>query len=111
MKDPSKPDPMPIDATMWLASCTKLLTVVAVMQCVEKGQLKLDDDVTPILPELKGIKILKGFEQGPDGSDIPILVENTKTITLRHLLTHTSGFSYDVFSKFNIPTVPRNEEH
>lgn len=81
------------------------------MQCVEKGLLKLDEDVTPILPELKGIKILKGFEEGPDGKDKPILVENTKTITLRHLLTHTSGLSYDVFSKIRIPTAPGNEEN
>jgi CubicO group peptidase (beta-lactamase class C family) len=90
---------MPIDATMWLASCTKLLTVVAAMQCVERGQLELDGDVTPILSELKGIKILRGFEKGPDGKDRPILIENTETITLRHLLTHTSGLGYDFFSK------------
>lgn len=98
LKDPSKPDPMQIDATMWLASCTKLVTIVAAMQCVERGQLKLDEEVTDILPELKGIKILKGFEVGPDGKDSPILVENTKPITLRHLLTHTSGLGYDVFN-------------
>jgi CubicO group peptidase (beta-lactamase class C family) len=74
---------MPIDATMWLASCTKLIGTIAAMQCVERGQLKLDEDVTTILPELKGIQILKGFEKGPDGEDKPILVPNTKTITLR----------------------------
>jgi CubicO group peptidase (beta-lactamase class C family) len=55
---------MPIDATMWLASCTKLIGTIAAMQCVERGQLKLDEDVTTILPELKGIQILKGFEKG-----------------------------------------------
>jgi CubicO group peptidase (beta-lactamase class C family) len=74
---------MPIDATMWLASCTKLIGTIAAMQCVERGQLKLDEDVATILPELKGIQILKGFEKGPDGADKPILVPNTKTITLR----------------------------
>ena len=52
-------------------------------QCVERGQLKLDEDVTTILPELKGIQILKGFEKGSDGADKPTLVPNTKTITLR----------------------------
>lgn len=65
---------------MWLASCTKLNTVVATMQCVERGQFDLDDDVTTILPELKGRQILKGFEEG---SGEPILVPNTKKITLR----------------------------
>ena len=71
---------MPIDATMWLASCTKIITVVAVMQCVEKGLLNLDVDVTTILPELKGRNILKGFENGK-----PVLVPSTKTITLRYV--------------------------
>lgn len=81
LKDPSKHDPLSIDATMWLASCTKLMTTVAAMQCVEKGQFGLDDDVTKLLPELKGRKILKGFEME---SGEPILVENNKVITLRY---------------------------
>ncbi|KAE8449565.1 hypothetical protein EG329_007895 [Mollisiaceae sp. DMI_Dod_QoI] len=97
LKD-GKPDPMPLDAVMWLASCTKLITSVAVMQCVEKGLLNLDDDVTPILPELKDIDVIVGFEKDSDGKDKPILKKNTKKITLRHLMTHTSGFSYDFFN-------------
>ncbi|TVY80866.1 Acyltransferase LovD [Lachnellula suecica] len=95
LKDPSKSDPMTIDSTMWLASCSKFPTSVAAMQCVERGSLKLDDDVTGILPELKGLKILKKFD---DGDEEPTMVENTKPITLRHLLTHSSGLSYDVFN-------------
>lgn len=83
LKNPSNPDPMSIDATMWLASCTKLVTTIAAMQCVERGQLNLDSDVSDILPELRDIQILKGFEKGWDGKDKPILVENTKPITLR----------------------------
>ncbi|KUJ17353.1 beta-lactamase class C and other penicillin binding protein [Mollisia scopiformis] len=97
LKD-GKPDPMPLDATMWLASCTKLITSVAVMQCVEKGLLKLDDDVSTILPELKDMDVLVDFETGPHGKDKPVLKKNTKTVTLRNLLTHTSGLSYDVFN-------------
>lgn len=50
------------------------------MQCVEKGLLNLDEDVTRVLPELKGREILKGFEEG---TQKPILVPNTKKITLR----------------------------
>ena len=80
MKDLSKPDPIALDSTMWLASCTKLLTTVAIMQLVEQGRLHLDADVTGDLPELRGIEILKGFEEG---TDEPILVENTKVITLK----------------------------
>jgi CubicO group peptidase (beta-lactamase class C family) len=74
---------MALDATMWLASCTKLMGTIAAMQCVERGQLKLDEDISTILPELGELQILKGFEEGPDGKDTPILVKNTKAITLR----------------------------
>ena len=56
------------------------MTTIAVMQCVEKGLLSLDMDVTSILPELKGREILKGFEER---TEKPILVPNTKKITLR----------------------------
>jgi CubicO group peptidase (beta-lactamase class C family) len=64
---------------MWLASCTKLATTTAVMQCVERGLLKLDDDVIEILPELKRLRILKGFNEE---SKKPIMADNTQTITL-----------------------------
>ncbi|CZR56749.1 related to transesterase [Phialocephala subalpina] len=100
LKD-GKPDPMPLDAVMWLASCTKLVTTVAVLQCVDKGLLSLDDDITTVLPELKDVQVLTGFEKGEKGEDKPVLKENTKTITLRNMITHTSGLSYDIFSKYN----------
>jgi hypothetical protein len=58
----------------------KFMTTIAAMQCVEKGLLSLDEDVTLVLPELKGREVLKGFEEG---SQKPILVPNTKKITLR----------------------------
>jgi CubicO group peptidase (beta-lactamase class C family) len=95
LKDPSKHDPLQLDATLWIASCTKLMTTVAVMQCVERGQLGLDDNVYTILPELKGLDILTRFDEK---TGQPILVKNHKDITLRHLLTHSSGLSYDVFN-------------
>lgn len=85
----AKDDPMPIDATMWLASCTKFMTTIAVMQCVERGLLKLDEDVTGILHELKGIKILTGFEAGKDGEDVPVLVESKEVMTLRYEISLT----------------------
>lgn len=46
----------------WIASCTKFVTTVAVMQCVERGQLRLDDDISTVLPEWKDPKILVGFD-------------------------------------------------
>ncbi|KAM0149973.1 hypothetical protein ACHAPG_009102 [Botrytis cinerea] len=92
LKDPSKP--MNLDSVMWFASCTKLFTTIAALQCVERELLDLDGDITEILPEFKGVQILTGFDEE---SGKPVLIDNHKTITLRHLLTHSSGLSYDVF--------------
>lgn len=50
------------------------------MQCVEKGLVTLDEDITNILTELKDSNILKGFEEG---TEKPILVKNTTKMTLR----------------------------
>lgn len=55
------------------------MTSIAVMQCVEKGLLALDDDVSNVLHEFKGIDILTGFDEGGE----PILVKAKKKVTLR----------------------------
>lgn len=82
LKDGPRSEPLPQDATLWLASCSKLMTAIAAVQCVKRGQFTLDEDVTRLLPELKDIDILKGFE---DGTEKPILVKATKKITLRSI--------------------------
>ncbi|KFX90972.1 hypothetical protein V490_06166 [Pseudogymnoascus sp. VKM F-3557] len=81
---------MDLNATFIMASCTKLMTTIAAMQCVERGLIKLDDDVSTILTELKDIKILTGFKD----KKVPLFVPAKNKITLRHLLTHTSGLAY-----------------
>lgn len=58
---------------------TKLFTTIAVMQLVEQGKWKLDDDMRLIVPSLR-MPILRGFDQ----DDKPILEENTRPITLRY---------------------------
>jgi len=73
---------------MWFASCTKLLTTVAAMQCVEKGLLNLDDDITEILPEFKDREILTGFDEE---TQKPILVKRRKKITLRSVFGCIKG--------------------
>ena len=60
------------------------MTAIAVLQCVERGLLKLDDDVTSILHELKDLQVLEGFEER---SGKPILTKRTNPITLRSVLT------------------------
>lgn len=74
-----------------LASCTKLVTAIAALQCVERGLLMLDDPVDVLLPGFADYRVLAGFAD--DGA--PILREPARRITLRHLLTHTSGLGYD----------------
>ncbi|PTU19699.1 hypothetical protein P175DRAFT_0483408 [Aspergillus ochraceoroseus IBT 24754] len=83
--------PMDFNSVFWLASCTKLLTGIASMQLVEQGKLSLDDaeQLHQIAPELRELKVLQKNESGGFS-----LVDQEKYITLRMLLTHTSGFSY-----------------
>lgn len=64
---------------MWIASCTKLMTSIAAMQCVERGQVGLSDDVAEILPELAALPVI----QGVDDKGELILKARENTITLR----------------------------
>jgi len=70
---------MDLNATFIFASCTKLMTSIAALQCVERGLISLDDDLSTVVTELKNISILKGFEK--DGT--AILTPAVTKITLR----------------------------
>ncbi|KAJ6084890.1 hypothetical protein N7499_004519 [Penicillium canescens] len=73
-----------------IASCTKLITTIAVLQCVEKGLLALDSDISNILTEFRNPKVLVRFDEDGD----PVLEDSKGVVTLRHLLTHSSGMAY-----------------
>lgn len=79
MKSPG--EKMDVDATFIMASCTKLMTSIAALQCVERGQIKLDDDVSTVLTELKDIQILTGFKKG---TKEPMFKLAKNKITLRY---------------------------
>ena len=81
---------MSIDTIFRIASMVKLLTTVAALQLVERGKLKLDEPAGDIDPTLASVKVLAGF----DAKGVPQLRAAQKPVTLRNLLTHTSGFSY-----------------
>jgi len=83
------------DSIFAIASMTKAIASTAAMQLVEQGKLQLDQPASKHLPELAQAQVLQGFE----ATGQPILRPPTKPITLRHLLTHTSGFAYDAWSR------------
>jgi CubicO group peptidase (beta-lactamase class C family) len=88
-------DPVDADTIFWIASCSKAITSVAALQLVERGLLDLDAPVGELLPVLAAPQVLTGF----DADDKPILKDATRPITLRHLLSHTSGLAYDFTSE------------
>lgn len=81
-----------------IASMTKAMASVAALQLVERGELKLEQPVGEVLPELGELQVLEGFD-----GDEPRLRPPAQPITLTHLLTHTSGLGY----WFNSPELIR----
>ncbi len=88
------PAPMGPDTVFWIASLTKAVTTAAALQLVEQGRADLDAPVGQWLPRLAQPKVLEGF----DAAGAPITRPARKPITLRRLLTHTSGLAYDFCS-------------
>ena len=83
------------DTVVWLASMTKAITSAAAMQQVERGRLDLDAPAKSVVPYLGEVGVLEGF----DAAGMPELREPCRDITLRHLLTHTAGFAYEIWSE------------
>ncbi|KAF2474095.1 beta-lactamase/transpeptidase-like protein [Lindgomyces ingoldianus] len=83
--------PLQLNSVMWIASCTKLMTSICAMQLVERGLLSLDGPIYDIIPELRDQPVLTGF----DDTGKPIEVPHKNPISLKLLLTHSSGLTYD----------------
>ena len=88
------PTPLTAETIFYIASCTKIITSVAALQLVESGAIGLDEPVGRYLDALAHPQVLVGFSA--DGT--PELKPARTRITLRHLLTHTSGLAYDFTS-------------
>jgi methyl acetate hydrolase len=93
-RDLSKDDPMTSDSVFWIASMTKAITAAAAMQLVEQGKLSLEAPIGKVLPDLASPQVLEGF----DARGEPKLRPAKNPITLRHLMTHTAGFAYDMWN-------------
>jgi methyl acetate hydrolase len=79
------------DAIFRIASMTKAITSVGVMILVEEGQLDLDDDVSKYLPQFKSPQVISRLDLSAGKYETR---PATRPITIRQLLTHTSGIGY-----------------
>ena len=76
-----------------IASQTKAITSTAIMMLWEEGKFRLDDPISKFIPEFKNPQVLSGFRY----ADTTFSTKpSSKEITIRHLLTHTSGLGYGV---------------
>lgn len=89
MLDREAGKPMPTDAMFRICSMTKPITSVAVMMLYEEGKFLLDDPISKYLPEFKNPKVLVKPASG-ETYTIPA----SREITIRDLLRHTSGLTY-----------------
>ena len=95
VRDPARGPAMTLDTVFRIHSMTKAITSVAAMQLVEEGRLALEAPVPDIGEKaLNDPQVLEGF----DAAGAPILRPARRPITLRHLLTHTAGFTYEVWN-------------
>jgi methyl acetate hydrolase len=82
-------DPITPDTMMRIASMTKMVTTVAALQLVERGELDLDAPVATYRPEFADLQVLEGFD-----GDTPRLRDPKTQATVRQLATHTTGLGY-----------------
>ena len=100
MRDIKEKSPLKKDDILRIYSMTKPITSVAALMLYEDGKLELDAPVAQYLPEFKDLKVLKGKKR------VPL----NQPMTVRHLLTHTAGFTYGFFSKTPVDKL-YNEDH
>lgn len=81
-----------VDHIHRIFSSTKLVTSCAVMLLIEEGRIALDDPIEAYIPELGGLQVLR-----PGATRIDDTEPAESSITIRHLMTHTSGLSYGIF--------------
>lgn len=90
MSDREAGKPMPTDAMFRICSMSKPITTVAAMMLYEEGKFLLEDPVSKYLPEFKDMKVLVKPAKGE-----PYTIPASKEITVRDLMRHTSGLTYN----------------
>lgn len=89
-RDVAQKLPMQPDTICRIYSMSKIITSVGVLCLLEDGRFRLDDAVTNYLPELRDLQVMTGGT-----ADAPTLEALKRAVTIKHLLTHTSGLAYD----------------
>ena len=94
--------PVGMDAVFRICSMTKPIATAAVMQLIERGKLRLDDPVSKYIPAFASVKV---YASG--GAAHPVLRAPDQPITIAHLLTHTAGLTYGIFSNSSVDSIYR----
>jgi CubicO group peptidase (beta-lactamase class C family) len=95
MADRDAKKPMRTDTIFRICSMTKPFTSVAVMMLYEEGRFLLNQPVSDFIPEFKNMKVLDPPWPQDKTSPPGALVDAKRPITIRHLVTHTAGLTYD----------------
>ncbi len=93
-REAGQSDPVTVDTLFRIMSMTKMPCTVAALQQVEQGNLNLDAPVADYCPEFAEIQVLTGFD-----GDTPVLRPPARQVTIKNLITHTSGLGYWFFNR------------
>src|SRR5882762_4189684 len=104
-RDVEKQLPMERDTICRMYSMSKTITCAATLVLLEEGKFNLDDPVTKYLPELKEMKVWTGGTQ-----EAPKVEPLKRPITIKHLLTHTSGLIYDFMGEDELTKLWRSAD-
>lgn len=87
--------PFTPDTQLLILSCTKLITSLCILQLVEQGQISLNDPVSKYLPHEAEVQVCERLDE----NNKPVFRKPKTELRLIHLITHTSGYTYDFFGE------------
>ena len=104
-KDLENKNPVDDNTLFRIASMTKAITSTCIYQLIDRDILSLDTNLKDFFPEISDKKVIQGFDDNGD----PILSDVSNDINIGHLLTHTSGFAYEIWNESIAKLVERGD--